>query len=117
MPQPRVYENSAQRQAAYRQRVALARAQQLQARRLPPLPALPAMPGWARWRRLIQDAYRALQLAADEMAQYADDRSERWQESERAEAFQERLDAVLELLEAVEQFGADYKVPLAEPGG
>jgi hypothetical protein len=39
----------------------------------------------------------------DEMEAYRDERSDTWQESERGEAFQERLDAVTELLDGLDE--------------
>jgi hypothetical protein len=112
MAQQRHYPSAAQRQAAYRQRTALAQAEQLQARDLPRLPAIATIPGWTRWRGLLQHAYQALRLTATEMEQYSQARSDAWQESERGESFQERLDAVLELVEAIERFGGDYDATL-----
>lgn len=99
MPQPKQYENRAQRQAAYRRRRAQAHAAQLAARSLPTLPALPTMPGHRRWTALEQLAIWALQTDLEERHNYFDDRSEAWQESERAEAFQERIDILEQALE------------------
>jgi|SRR6185503_548625 len=103
MPQPRVHESSAQRQAAYRQRTARARQQQLTAQSLPPLPALPTMPGQARWLALLVQAQWCLTQVANEMQQYYEDRSEAWQESAKGTAFEERLEAVQEVLQALEE--------------
>jgi hypothetical protein len=41
-------------------------------------------------------------MVADEMEAYFDDRSETWQESEKAEDFHERLDAVREICDALD---------------
>jgi len=43
-----------------------------------------------------------LSAVQEEMEEYQDERSEAWQESDAAEAFQERLDQVEAALEAVE---------------
>lgn len=99
MPQPKHYETNAQRQAAYRGRSLQARQAQLAARALPALPAVPTMPGHRRWAALIQLAQWALQSALDEMQDYHDERSEAWQESDRAEAFQERFSLLEQALE------------------
>jgi hypothetical protein len=112
MAQPQRYENSAHRQAAYRQRTARLRAEQLQARSLPPLPAVPGIPGWTRWRGLLGQAHWSLRQTVTEMEQYAQERSETWQESERGENFEERLGAVQELLDAVEAFAGEYDLTL-----
>jgi hypothetical protein len=108
MAQSRRYDSPAQRQAAYRQRLAQAAAAQLQARGLPALPAPGAIPGVVRWRALLRQAHGALQSVVTEMQQYGEARSQRWQESERGEEFQERLDEVQQLCEALDEFCAQY---------
>lgn len=101
MPTPRRYPNSAARQAAYRERLALARRQELAAKGLPELPAVPAIPGTVRWRALLVQAERCLQAVQTEMVEYCQQRSGAWQESERGEAFADRLEALRELHEAL----------------
>ena len=64
------------------------------------------LPGQARWQALVHQAQWALQTACAEMEEYAQARSESWQESERGEAFQERLEAVQEVLAALEELTA-----------
>lgn len=103
MPQPRLHESSAQRQAAYRQRVAQARQQQLTDRALPPLPTLPTVPGQVRWRTLLVQAQWCLTQVASEMQHYYEARSDAWQESEKATAFEARLEAVQAVLESLEE--------------
>ena len=103
MPQPRLHESSAQRQAAYRQRVAQAQVEQLVAQSLPPLPALPTVPGQARWLALLVQAQWCLTQVSNEMQQYYEERSEAWQESEKALVFETRLEAVQEGLQALEE--------------
>ena len=72
----------------------------------PPLPALSTIPGQARWNALLQQARLALQTACEEMETYAAARSESWQESERGEEFEERLEALREASAAVEELNA-----------
>ena len=103
MPQARQYENAAQRQAAYRRRQSQARAAQLAQKSLPPLPAVPTLPGHARWRALLSQAQWVLSQLSLEMQAYYEQRSEQWQESAPGESFQERLEAVQELLAQVEE--------------
>ena len=103
MPTPRRYANQAQRQAAYRQRMADARKQELQVRGLPPLPLIPTMPSSRRWEAMNQQALRLLQTVEEEMQDYYDQRSEPWQGSERGEAMAERLQALQEVISAVEE--------------
>ncbi len=105
MPTPRRYANHAERQAAYRQRVAQAREQELQAKGMPPLPRLPTLPGNRRWATMAGQALRLLQTIEGEMQEYFEQRSERWQESERGEDLAERLHALQEAIAAVEELG------------
>ena len=52
------------------------------------------MPGMARWNQSIASAMGILSTTAEEMQSYFDGRSEKWQEGDRGQAFQERLDAI-----------------------
>ena len=101
MPTPRRYVNPAQRQAAYRQRTALARRQEQEAQGLPPLPAVATLPGHPRWQALGRQALQLLETMQTEMQAYYEQRSEPWQDSERGEVFQERLQALQEAYEGV----------------
>lgn len=104
MPQQRQYPDAAAKQAAYRTRQAQARREEQQAKGLPPAPPLPTMPSRARWHALLAQAQRALETARDEMQAYHHDRSEAWQEGERATALAEHIDqleAVIDDLEAL----------------
>jgi hypothetical protein len=103
MPTPRQYANQAERQAAYRRRLAAARRAEQEAKGMPALPAVPTIPGHPRWHALIQHALLLLGTAQEEMQAYYAQRSERWQESERGEAFLERLQALQETHSAVEE--------------
>ena len=103
MAQTRMHDSAAARQAAYRARQAQERAAQLQAKGLPPLPSVPSLPGTARWQALLQQAHWALQKVSQEMEDYTAARSGNWQESERGEEFAERLAALQEVMDAVEE--------------
>lgn len=98
MPQPRKHANAASRQAAYRARQDAVRRDQLRQKGLPGLPALPQMPGTLRWKAAIQMALTLLERTADEMRDYYDERSEAWQESERGDEHQERIDGLDSLI-------------------
>ena len=105
MPQPRKHDSHAKRQAAYRQRQAQALAEQLQQQHcLPPLPVIASIPGWPRWRQAMAAVERHMQSVEAEMQDYYDERSERWQESERAEEFEQKLDELRAALEIVAQW-------------
>lgn len=102
MPTPRQYATGADRQAAYRARQAEARERERAAKGLPAAPAVATMPGTARWAALLRQAHAALVTVQDEMQSYMDERSDAWQEGERAEAMQARLDTIAEAAAALE---------------
>jgi hypothetical protein len=54
------------------------------------------MPGNARWKAMIEQAHTLLSEAAAEMPTYHDDRSEPWQESEKAVALLRKLEPLQE---------------------
>jgi len=104
MPQQRRYEDNATKQRAYRMRQAQARRAEQQAKGLPPAPPLPTLPSRARWQALLTQGRLALETARDEMQVYYEDRSEAWQQGERAATLAEQialLEVVLTELEAL----------------
>ena len=96
MPTPRKYASGAQRQAAYRQR--LARAKQTHQ-----APAWPTKPGYRRWEAMTKQVKEVLDTALTEMQDYFDERSDAWQESERAQALSDRMDVLTEAIDALER--------------
>jgi hypothetical protein len=104
MPQPRKYANRAQQQAAYRDRCAAALRAQRQAKGLPSLPAIPAMPGTARWRAAAKMAHDLLDTICDEMQAYTADRSEEWQETDRAEELADRQAGIEDIRDALDEY-------------
>ena len=58
-----------------------------------------------RWARLIGHAHELLTEVAGEMATYWDERSDAWQDSERGEAFTERLEALEAVLDQLGELG------------
>jgi hypothetical protein len=99
MPQHRQHADAAARQRAYRARQAQARRDEQQARGLPPSASLPTLPSRARWQALLTQARLCLETARDEMQVYYDDRSEAWQQGERATALQDQLDSLGQILD------------------
>ena len=93
MPTPRQYVTNADRQAAYRAR----------GRAHVPSGSVPPIPGARRWAVLLQQAQHGLDHVAEEMAAYWEERSERWQASERGEGFTERLELLEELRERLRE--------------
>ena len=103
MPQPRKYATRAEQQLAYRQRCQQARTAELSAKGLPPLPAIATLPGWPRWNASLKAAHERLACTLNEMQHYYADRSEDWQESERGEEHQERIDSLETVLDALSE--------------
>jgi len=102
MPQQRAHASHAARQAAYRKRQTKAREEELRKRGLPPLPAIATMPGNARWSQAIAVARCLLTEVAEEMQAYFEERSEQWQESERGEPHQQRVQELQDIVDALE---------------
>lgn len=101
MPQSRQYHSNAARQAAFRRRSNQRMAALQAAKGLTPLPSGTTMPGWQRWRQVLAQAEQALRSAHEQMKEYYDERSDEWLESEKADAFTERMEAVEELIDHV----------------
>ncbi len=102
MPTPRKHSDNAERQRAYRGRQEAARRAALEAKNMPATSAIPTMPSTARWKVLRDQAQAILETMIEEMEAYRDDRSEEWQQSERAGEFQELIERTDEARAAVE---------------
>ena len=102
MPQQRLHPDNAEKQRAYRARQTDARRDELLAKGLPPAAPIPTLPSRARWLALQAQARTALEAACDEMRAYHDDRSDAWQQGDRAAALLEHLDALAQLLDDLE---------------
>jgi hypothetical protein len=63
---------------------------------------LPTLPGRARWQALHTQARLALETARDEMHAYYEDRSETWQQGERAATLAEQIDQLAVVLNELE---------------
>jgi hypothetical protein len=102
MPTPKKHANAAARNAAYRRRQEEARRQELLRKGLPPLPMVSTIPGEARWKKILAEAGALLSMVVDEREAYFDDRSDEWQESDKGDAFQERSDAITNILDGLD---------------
>jgi hypothetical protein len=96
MPTPRQYDTNAARQAAYR------------ARHRATTPAtsrssVPQVTGPRRWTVGSRHAQEILARVAQEMASYWDDRSEAWQNSERGEQLTDRIAAMEDILDMLNE--------------
>jgi hypothetical protein len=96
-------QQTALRQQRYRQRQQAARAQEQACKGLPPLPSIPTMPGYGRWQASLCAAQALVEQVVSEMAAYSEERSDAWQESEAAERFRERQEAVEAALSQLEE--------------
>ena len=103
MPQLRKYINRGAQQAAYRLRQANAQQILLAGKGLPSLPAIPTMPGNARWQAMIGQAHTLLSDAAEEMQSYHDDRTEQWQESDKAETLLARIEQLQDTVDQLSE--------------
>jgi hypothetical protein len=102
MPQQRQHPDHAARQRAYRARQAQARRDQLQAKGLPPTSPIATLPSRARWRALLAQARLFLETARDELQAYYDERSDTWQEGDRAATMAEQLDGLAQSLDTLD---------------
>lgn len=94
MPTPRQHTDNAAKQRAYRQRQAGARRAEREQKGLPTAAPIPTMPSMPRWTTALAHAFDLLQQTRDEMQSYYDERSETWQESDKGEEFQRKLDTL-----------------------
>ena len=100
MAAPRKHASAAARQAAYRQRCAAQIQAQLDSGRAA---AIPSMPGQRRWDAMRKQALCLLEHVASEMATHHEQRSERWQDSEKGEAFIEMMESIAEVADALRE--------------
>ncbi len=92
MPNVRKYANAAEKQAAYRRRCSSRDREQTHS---PPAPSL------KRWKAMMTQAICILETAAGEMQLYHDQRSQRWQDSERGEQFRDMMESLEEVTAAL----------------
>ena len=91
MPQPRKYIDQAEKQRAYRARLQAEQLQQHAAK----------APTYAKWRKALQEAASILQNTETEIDAWMQERSERWQESDRASEMEEDREQLRDLVEAI----------------
>jgi hypothetical protein len=85
---------TAARQQRFRERREQVRGVEQASKGLPTLPSIPTMPGHSRWRAIFVSAQALMTEADQQMRDYYDARSERWQEGEQGEQFAERQQIV-----------------------
>ena len=102
MPTPRKYQSATERKAAYRARSRAALQTLLAQKGFPTASPIPTIPSYPRWEAMIRNARALLENVRDEMHSYSADRSEAWQESERAESFAQVLEALEDALDALD---------------
>jgi hypothetical protein len=104
MDKSSTFRTNAQRQAAYRKRCRQATDDQIKAKGLPKLPTVDTIAGWDRWNKAMRQIETLTSQIQSEMESYYDDRSEQWQESDRGTDFQEKLEGLTEILDAVSEW-------------
>lgn len=106
MPLPvRKDTTNAQRQAQWRRRQAKLQQDALAAKGLPPMPVIASLPGIARWSAQQLMVQSILEDMRDQMQSYYDDRTKRWQESDRGQAMLDRLlelDSIIQSVDSLE---------------
>ena len=103
MPPQRKHNTNAARQRAYRARREQARQIALAQKGLPSLPAIATLPGWTRWNASFTAAHALITDSLNQMQDYFDERSERWQQSQRGDEHQEKMACVEALVEALSE--------------
>jgi hypothetical protein len=73
-------------------------------RGLPDLPAIATIPGWARWKEAMTRIVYQMEMVENEMTQYYDERSDRWQESDQADTFYERREILRHIIESTQEW-------------
>ena len=92
MGRTKVYATPAERTAAYRARRAAQDAPG----------ARSASPGYTKWRKAVQEATSLLSTTYDELDAWTKERSERWQESDRAGELAADKDKLWEIIDGLE---------------
>jgi len=104
MPQPKKHNSHAERQAAYRKRQREALAAHLNEKGLPPLSAISTIPSRSRWHQAMSSIEAQMMRIEAEMEAYYDERSERWQQSDKAEEFDQKLEDLRAALKIVTEW-------------
>lgn len=111
MPRTRQHANQADKQRAYRERQKQARIAEQQAKGFPVRPTLPTVPALPRWKALIESSREQIEIVRDEMQIYFDERSEKWQESEKGEEHQNRMESLESALSALDEIDMGNNKP------
>jgi len=93
MPQPRKYATVAERQQAYRRR------------KQETAESSTGTPGYAKWRRELREASDTINRVYEEIHYWMQDRSERWQESDRGAAMEADRDELWEISDKLSDLG------------
>ena len=93
MPQPRKYATVAERQQAYRRRKQETAA------------PVNRTPGYAAWRRDLKQASDIVNRVYEEMHYWIQERSERWQESDRGASMEADRDELWEISDKLNDLG------------
>ncbi len=105
MPPKRKFTSNAQRQVSRHARLRLEADDPI---RIPVSAGPLSMPSTARWRSAVDKSNRLMQMLSAEMQDYADQRSDHWQEGESAQRFRENLDQVNELQGQLDELRSNF---------
>lgn len=100
---PKKYGTAAQKQAAYRARCAAQRQEELASKGIP---KVPSMPGYRRWDVMRRHALCLMEQVACEMESYYEEKSERWQDSERGEVFAEVMESIADIAATLKEISS-----------
>lgn len=106
MGRKRLYESDADKMRAYRDRQAAtikARQTETITAGIAPPPAIESIPATKRWKMLLEQARETVETVQREMTDYAEARSDRWQDSEKADEFQARLEGIENLISSFDE--------------
>ena len=102
MPRAKEYATNAERQAAYRKRCLQAKNSQPLSKEPSSLRPAISMPGRRKWKSILSQANYLIQCVASETEAYYEQRSEKWQDSDKGEEFVELLESIQTALSALE---------------
>jgi hypothetical protein len=102
MPTPKCYPSNAAKQKAYRHRLAQVRNAEQRAKGFPAVSPIPTIPGTRRWNAQMLLARTALQDVCQEMDAYYADRTDTWQQGDKGDDLQERMQLLEDILDQLD---------------
>lgn len=116
VPTPRKHASHAARQAAYRQRLAQASQHTPDDTLTSGIHAIGGLTSYRRWAHIAGLAVRLLDDMHTDMFSYSQERSDRWQKSERGEALEEHMDNLLHCMSLLGHIEDNWHTPRRKTG-